>query len=344
METAERFGAGATNAEVAKDLPVSVRSVQRWRRAGREAGTDGLRSVGPVSLPKLSEVLFAVLEQELDKGPVAHGWPDQTWTLARIKTLIGRRFHTSFTLPGIAQTLRRHGWSHQVPARRATERDGVAVGGWVKETFRHVEAPRRRSTPTLSLRTRPAGFSMTPPTARTRSRCGDIPVDTVRGRSQSRIPIAALACYKPGARSRLVYRPTVHPDHKAGGRRSFAWTHYRNLLIAAHQRLGRPIVLVWDNCNVHRDRRLRAFIDAQDWVTVYHLPPYAPQRSPADGIRSLLRRRCQANTGFTDLAHLMRALRQGLRQVQYRPDLIDGCLAGTGLALTRPRLQGGAHT
>ncbi|GED83201.1 winged helix-turn-helix domain-containing protein [Streptomyces sp. 6-11-2] len=156
MEAAERFGAGASNAEVAKDLRVSVRSVQRWRRAWQNTGTDGLRSVGPVSLPRLSEKLFAVLEQELAKGPVAHGWPDQTWTLARIKTLIGRRFHKSFTLSGISQMLRRRGWSHQVPARRAVERDDVAVAGWVKETFPHVEAPRRRSMPTSFLRTRPA--------------------------------------------------------------------------------------------------------------------------------------------------------------------------------------------
>ncbi|MCQ4205615.1 winged helix-turn-helix domain-containing protein [Streptomyces longispororuber] len=38
--------------------------------------------------------------------------PDQTWTLARIRTLIGRRFHKSFTLSGIAKMLRRHGFSH----------------------------------------------------------------------------------------------------------------------------------------------------------------------------------------------------------------------------------------
>lgn len=55
MQAAERFGAGASNAEVAKDLRVSVRSVQRWRRGWQDAGTDGLRSAGPVSLPKLSE-------------------------------------------------------------------------------------------------------------------------------------------------------------------------------------------------------------------------------------------------------------------------------------------------
>lgn len=147
MEAAERFAAGASNAEVAKDLRVSVRSVQRWRRAWQDTGSDGLRSSGPVSLPKLSDRLFAVLEEELAKGPVAHGWPDQTWTLSRIKTLIGRRFHKSLTLSGIALMLRRHGWSHQVPARRALERDEDRVTGWIKETWPQVEAPRRRSGP-----------------------------------------------------------------------------------------------------------------------------------------------------------------------------------------------------
>jgi transposase len=156
MEAAERFAAGASNVEVAKDLRVSVRSVQRWRRAWHDASAEGLRSAGPVSLPKLSEALFAVLEQELAKGPVAHGWPDQTWTLSRIKTLIGRRFHKSMTLSAIAQMLHRHGFSHQVPARRAMERNEEAVTGWVKETWPQVEAPWRRSGPGSASKTKPA--------------------------------------------------------------------------------------------------------------------------------------------------------------------------------------------
>lgn len=155
MEATERFAAGASNVEVAKDLRVSVRSVQRWRRAWHDAGTEGLRSAGPVSLPKLSEALFAVLELELAKGPVAHGWPDQTWTLARIKTLIGRRFHQSMTLSAIAQMLHRHGFSHQVPARRAIERDEEAVAGWVKETWPQAEGRWRRSGPGCASKTRP---------------------------------------------------------------------------------------------------------------------------------------------------------------------------------------------
>lgn len=112
-----------------------------------------------------------------------------------------------------------------------------------------------------------------------------------------------------------------------------------NLLIAAHQQLDGPIVLIWDNLSVHKDHRMRAFIDATDWITVYCLPPYAPDLNPVEGIWSLLRRSSQANTAFTDPEHLIRALRHGLRQIQYRSDIIDGCLTETRLKLTTPHLQ-----
>ncbi len=131
---------------------------------------------------------------------------------------------------------------------------------------------------------------MTPPTLRTWSKRGRTPVVRVRGRSQRRFSVAALTCYKHGETSRLIYRPKRHQDHKSGGRRSFTWTEYRDLLTAAHRQLDGPIVLIWDNLNVHRDRRLRDFIEEQDWLTAFHLPAYAPDLNPVEGIWSLLRR------------------------------------------------------
>lgn len=63
---------GQSNALIAKELRVSVRSVQRGRRAWQNSGQKGLCSRGPASQLKLSEALFAVLEEELARGPVAH--------------------------------------------------------------------------------------------------------------------------------------------------------------------------------------------------------------------------------------------------------------------------------
>ncbi|GGV56616.1 hypothetical protein GCM10010245_89590 [Streptomyces spectabilis] len=95
-----------------------------------------------------------MLEEELAKGP-AHGGEDQRWTLERIKTLIGHRFHNSITLSTTAQMLRRHGFSHQVPTRRAPERDEEKGTSWVKDTGPQVETSRRRSGPSSSSKTRP---------------------------------------------------------------------------------------------------------------------------------------------------------------------------------------------
>ncbi len=128
-QVAELFALGHDSVAVVGQLRVSARPVQRWHQAWEHDGTPALESKGPASGTKVSEALFEVLEPELAKGPVAHDWPVQTWTLARFKTLIGRRFHKSMTLSAIAQMLPRHGFSHQVPARRATERDEQAVTG-----------------------------------------------------------------------------------------------------------------------------------------------------------------------------------------------------------------------
>jgi transposase len=159
---------------------------------------------------------------------------------------------------------------------------------------------------------------MTPPVARTWARRGQTPVIRVRGRSRRRISIAALVCYKPGERSRLICRPR-RDDGRRDGRKSFAWTDYRGLLITAHAQLGSPIVLVWDNLNVHLAYGMRQFIARQDWLTVYQLPSYSPDLNPVEGIWSLLRRGWLSNTAFTTPEHLIQTIRHGMKRSSTAP-------------------------
>ncbi len=101
----------------------------------------------------------------------------------------------------------------------------------------------------------------------------------------------------------------------------------------AHLQLGGPVVVVWDNLNVHRSKALRQWAAQQDWLTIIQLPTYAPDLNPVEGIWSLLRRSTTANVVFADRDDLVRAVRSGMRRIQHRPHLIDGCLTGTGLSL-----------
>ena len=156
LEAVARFEAGETTSRIAATLRVSERSVERWRRAWREQGSAGVLSKGSPGRPRLGEDQIARLERELERGPLAHGWEDQRWTLARITTLIGRLFHVSYTVEGTWQLLKRHGWSCQQPARRAIERDETAVEVWRKEVWPEVKGQRRPPAPGSSSRTKPA--------------------------------------------------------------------------------------------------------------------------------------------------------------------------------------------
>ena len=155
LETAERFARGDGTRDIARDLGVSERSVRGWRQVWRGGGAQALRSKGPFSREWLSPQQWDRLEAELKRGPLAHGYvDDQRWTLGRIKALIGRLFHVSYTVQGVWKLMRRHGWTPQVPLRRAVERDEANIAMWKEEVWEEVKPLRRTWAPTSASRTR----------------------------------------------------------------------------------------------------------------------------------------------------------------------------------------------
>ncbi|MFG2266563.1 transposase [Streptomyces sp. NPDC048720] len=147
-----------------------------------------------------------------------------------------------------------------------------------------------------------AGQSMTPPRSKTWGRVGRTPVVRVRGRGSGRMSMAGMVCYRPGARSRLIYAIREYHGRK-DELKGFGWRDLRNLLVRARIQLGGPIVLVWDNVRLH----------------------------PQEGIWSLVKRDL-GNLAAADLGEITRAVKHRLKKIQYRPDLIDCCLVGTGLS------------
>jgi len=156
LEAVERFEQRAPVAVIAAELRVSERSVRRWRRAWEAGGLAGLASRGQAARCRLDEAQLAELETVLDAGPLAAGWQDQRWTLARVRDLVARKFGVQYTVPGIWYLLRRRDWSAQMGARRAIERDDGAIEVWKKETWPRVKGRRRPSAGGSSSRTSPA--------------------------------------------------------------------------------------------------------------------------------------------------------------------------------------------
>ncbi|HEY1002006.1 MAG TPA: IS630 family transposase [Streptosporangiaceae bacterium] len=176
-----------------------------------------------------------------------------------------------------------------------------------------------------------AGQTLRPPKARTWGRRGHTPQIPVSGKGSGRVSVAGLVCVRPGQRSRLIYRTRTHRGRK-GERRSFAETDYAALLDAAHQQLDGPIVLIWDNLNTHTSAAMRELIAARDWLHVIRLPAYAPELNPAEHVWSHIKRGL-GNLIVHGIDQLVAVVKNRLKRIQYRPELIDAFFAHTGLEL-----------
>lgn len=81
----------------------------QWRGGGSTAlasrGPGGRRS-------RLSLRCLGKLAESLDQGPAAHGWEwDRMWTAAWVATLIGRKFHVSYSVSGATRLMHRLGFT-----------------------------------------------------------------------------------------------------------------------------------------------------------------------------------------------------------------------------------------
>jgi hypothetical protein len=129
--------------------------------------------------------------------------------------------------------------------------------------------------------------------------------------------------------------PSAHPPRGKGKRRSMGERDFIALIDGTHQLLKAPIVLVWDRLNTHLSHAMRELIAEREWLTVFLLPAYSPDLNPVEWVWAHAKRSL-ANLAVVALDRLEMLVRYRLKRLQYRPDTLDGFIAGTGLTLDEP--------
>lgn len=126
------FTQGKTAYYVEKKFDVSSTTAKEWRERWR-AGTLAARPQGRTSL--LTKGQKRTLSINILKGPEAHGYATQLWTLGRITDLIRKTEHVRYKPRSVWHLLHELGFSSQKPARRARERDEKAITAWKETTW-----------------------------------------------------------------------------------------------------------------------------------------------------------------------------------------------------------------
>jgi len=160
LKAARLFAKGKTRAEVARSVGVSWAAVHNWYQAWEREGEPGLKGAGRAGRkPKLTRAQLGQVEQELLRGPLAHGYATILWTLPRIAALIARLTGVTYHPGHVWRILRALEWSLQRPEHRAKERDDDAITHWRTRRWPQRKGGPSAEAPGSSTSTRAASRS-----------------------------------------------------------------------------------------------------------------------------------------------------------------------------------------
>ena len=143
---------GWSQRQIAEALGVSEGAVSQWRRRAREGGPEALQQRPRPGAPRrLTADQLARLPMRLHQGAEAYGFRGQVWTCGRIAAVIRLEFGISYHPVHVGRLCQAIRWSPQKPARRARQRDEVAITRWRDETWPALKRGRRPSSKPSAL-------------------------------------------------------------------------------------------------------------------------------------------------------------------------------------------------
>jgi len=141
--------AGHSLNEVGRRIGCNPSSVMRWRDARARKGAEGLRVRFSPGRPRRLQAQQRVrLVKLLLQGPMAHGYPSNLWTTARIAGVIRREFGVNYHRDHVGRLMHSLQWSHQKPEGRAFERDEKAIQRWKRYRWPGIKKKLRGWVPT----------------------------------------------------------------------------------------------------------------------------------------------------------------------------------------------------
>ena len=146
-----RVGEGWSPADTAAFLGVHVETVRKWVRAHKAGGADALAGTPhPGRKPFLTPEQEAQVLGWLTQKPTDFGFRTDLWTAARVAQLIEEKFGVAFHPNYLREWLAKRRHTPQKPARRAKQRNPVAITRWLADEYPAVQKKSRRTAPTSS--------------------------------------------------------------------------------------------------------------------------------------------------------------------------------------------------
>lgn len=308
MKAAELFSKGETRAEVARVLGVTWRAAHGWYGQWQAGGAESLLAKGkPGPEQKFTDADVEKLRAELVQGSMAHGYPNEIWTLRRVGSLVRDLFKKKASVSEVWRLLRRMNWSPQKPERRARERDAQKIEQWKAETWPALCEKARKEERTIVFADE-CGFSQKSTAKKTWAPAGETPVLEMNFNWEKLSVIGGISLkslyfqmYEESIKSEQVVAFLEHLQRHVGGK----------------------LLVIWDGLPAHRSKTVAEYLKkTKGRVWVERLPAYAPELNPIEYLWGNVKGNDLANISPKELWELSKHVRDALFKKRRRPNLI----------------------
>jgi transposase len=308
--------------DVADAPDVTERSVSRWIAVARVRGPQGLRSSPiPGRPPDLAPRQRQLIPELLWHGAEACGFRGSVWTCGRIAKVIEEEFGVAYDKGHVSRLLKQLRWTPQMPVRRASRRDEVAIAQWRAATWPRLLAEARAERRTLVF-VDEAGFYLLPSAVRTYAPRAVTPVLRVK---LTRDHLSAMGGMTPAGR---IY--TLARQESLNGSHGVEFPAHL-MRVAAERRL----LVIWDGSPIHRRTLVQEFASGTHGkVRLEALPGYAPDLNPWDeGGWNHLKNVEMRNLACKDLEELHEQFHLAVHRVRRKKWLVHSFFKQAGLRL-----------
>jgi transposase len=312
---------GWLEVDIALALGVSKGTVSRWLSVAEVAGPQALQSHPAAGCPpKLSSEQLARIPEFLSHGAEAYGFRGDVWTCPRIAQVIRWEFGVSYHKDHVSRLMKELGWTPQVPATRAIQRDEAAIVYWRTSVWPELRRKAGRERRALIF-TDESGFYLLPGVVKTYGPKGNTPVID---KWLTRDHLSVMGGFTPAGKVYTLVRPE-------------ALTSEHTVVFLQHvqRQAGKRLLVIWDGSPIHRWGAVREYLasGAAKSIHVEALPGYAPDLNPWDqGGWHYLKNVQLRNLSCLDLDELHLELHLAIGRLRQKPHLVHSFFANAGLS------------
>jgi transposase len=306
---------GRPHQDIAADLGITPRTVQRWLNAYLQRGLDGLtprKAKGQT--PAIPARLAPEIRRWVIEGPAGQGLDRANWTHAELADQLFKAHGVRTSRSAMQRFCRQHGIRPYRPTYRHLrgdpEKQAVAV-----EELADLRAEAEAGQLVL-LSQDEARFPMVPTLGATLGVKGHRPLVGTRDNKDLLYVFAVVNVVTAAVHANLLDSPakakqTTGQSKTRRMQEAFAafLRHVARIYPAGeHKR----VVLIIDNAPWHRGRPIDEALADHPHLEFYRLPSYSPHLNVIERFWRVLRRRATHNRLFDRLADLRRSVRNNL--------------------------------